>query len=66
MLRVVVVGSSHTEMSVGVPALPAAGRTVLGDSFTATPGGKGASREQSEMLGKGNSSSAGNTHDNAL
>ena len=42
MRRVVVVGSSNTDMTVRVPVLPAAGQTVLGDSFATTPGGKGA------------------------
>ena len=42
MRRVVVVGSSNTDMTGRVPVLPAAGQTVLGDSFATTPGGKGA------------------------
>jgi len=44
MPRVVVVGSSNTDMTVRVPVLPAAGQTVLGDSFATTPGGKGANQ----------------------
>ena len=44
MRRVVVVGSSNTDMTVRVPVLPAAGQTVLGDSFVTTPGGKGANQ----------------------
>ena len=44
MHRVVVVGSSNTDMTVRVPVLPAAGQTVLGDSFATTPGGKGANQ----------------------
>jgi ribokinase len=44
MGRVVVVGSSNTDMTVRVPRLPAAGETVLGSTFAATPGGKGANQ----------------------
>src|SRR5271166_898057 len=44
MRRVLVVGSSNTDMTVRVPVLPAAGQTVLGDSFATTPGGKGANQ----------------------
>ena len=44
MPRVVVVGSSNTDMTVRVPALPAAGQTVLGDTFAISPGGKGANQ----------------------
>jgi ribokinase len=44
MPRVIVVGSSNTDMTVRVPGLPAAGQTVLGDSFAITPGGKGANQ----------------------
>ena len=44
MPRVVVVGSSNTDMTVRVPALPGAGQTVLGDGFAISPGGKGANQ----------------------
>jgi ribokinase len=44
MGRVVVVGSSNTDMTVRVPRLPAAGETVLGSKFATTPGGKGANQ----------------------
>jgi len=44
MPRVVVVGSSNTDMTVRVPRLPAPGQTVLGSTFTTTPGGKGANQ----------------------
>src|SRR5436305_10513822 len=44
MPRVIVFGSSNTDMTVRVPGLPAAGQTVLGDSFAITPGGKGANQ----------------------
>jgi ribokinase len=44
MPRVIVVGSSNTDMTVRVPRLPAAGQTVLGSIFSTTPGGKGANQ----------------------
>jgi ribokinase len=44
MPRVVVCGSSNTDMTVRMPDLPAAGQTVLGDSFAVSPGGKGANQ----------------------
>src|SRR5690349_23415404 len=44
MPRVVVFGSSNTDMTVRLPRLPAAGQTVLGRSFLTTPGGKGANQ----------------------
>jgi ribokinase len=44
MPRIVVVGSSNTDMTVRLPTLPAAGQTVLGSSFATTPGGKGANQ----------------------
>ncbi len=44
MSRVVVVGSSNTDMTVRLPALPAPGQTVLGSGFAISPGGKGANQ----------------------
>jgi ribokinase len=44
MGRVVVFGSSNTDMTVRVPRLPSPGQTVLGSSFATTPGGKGANQ----------------------
>jgi ribokinase len=44
MPRVVVIGSSNTDMTVTLPRLPAPGQTVLGRSFLTTPGGKGANQ----------------------
>lgn len=44
MARVVVFGSSNTDMTVRLPRLPAPGQTVLGHSFLTTPGGKGANQ----------------------
>lgn len=44
MPRVVVFGSSNTDMTARLPRLPAPGQTVLGHSFLTTPGGKGANQ----------------------
>ncbi len=44
MPRVVVFGSSNTDMTVRLPALPAPGQTMLGRSFLTAPGGKGANQ----------------------
>src|SRR5262245_25040046 len=44
MPRVVVIGSSNTDMTVRVPRLPGPGQTILGSSFATTPGGKGANQ----------------------
>jgi ribokinase len=44
MPRVVVFGSSNTDMTVRVPRLPAPGQTILGSTFSISPGGKGANQ----------------------
>jgi ribokinase len=44
MPRIVLFGSSNTDMTVRVPSLPAPGETVLGGPFASTPGGKGANQ----------------------
>jgi ribokinase len=44
MPRVVVVGSSNTDMTVRLPRLPAPGQTMLGSAFSTSPGGKGANQ----------------------
>src|SRR3954471_22939211 len=44
MARVVVLGSSNTDMSVRLPHLPLPGQTVLGGSLLTGPGGKGANQ----------------------
>lgn len=41
---VVIVGSSNTDLVVGVPRLPAPGETVTGHRFQKVPGGKGANQ----------------------
>ncbi len=42
--RVVVVGSSNTDMVVPVPHIPGVGETVLGEDLIIAPGGKGANQ----------------------
>jgi ribokinase len=44
MARVLVLGSSNTDMTVRLPRLPAPGQTVLGGALTLGPGGKGANQ----------------------
>lgn len=44
MPRIVVVGSSNTDLVVRVPHLPAPGETVLGGEFVMAAGGKGANQ----------------------
>jgi ribokinase len=44
MGKVVVVGSSNTDMVFGTPRMPKAGETVMGNSFDQLPGGKGANQ----------------------
>lgn len=42
--KIVVVGSTNTDMVVNIPKLPQQGETVLGGEFRMTPGGKGANQ----------------------
>ena len=44
MARVLVLGSSNTDMTVRLPRLPTPGQTVLGSSLLTGPGGKGANQ----------------------
>ena len=44
MPRLLVIGSSNTDMTVRLPALPRPGETVLGGSFFTGAGGKGANQ----------------------
>jgi ribokinase len=44
MPRVVVLGSSNTDMTVRLPRLPGRGETILGGEFLKGPGGKGANQ----------------------
>lgn len=42
--KIIVIGSSNTDMTVKTEYLPKPGETVLGDGFIMTPGGKGANQ----------------------
>ena len=42
--KIIVVGSSNTDMVVKVPNIPAPGETVMGSEFMTIPGGKGANQ----------------------
>lgn len=44
MKKIVVIGSSNTDMIVKVPKIPAPGETVLGNEFLTVQGGKGANQ----------------------
>ncbi len=44
MAKVIVVGSTNTDMTVRVPRIPAPGETVLGRDFQISGGGKGANQ----------------------
>src|SRR5579871_5493538 len=44
MPRLLVLGSSNTDMTVQLPRLPERGQTVLGGSLRDGPGGKGANQ----------------------
>lgn len=44
MSKVVVIGSSNTDMIIQVPHLPGPGETVLGGAFSTAAGGKGANQ----------------------
>ena len=44
MAKVVVVGSTNTDLTVRVPRIPARGETALGRDFRITAGGKGANQ----------------------
>lgn len=42
--KIIVIGSSNTDMVVKVPHIPAPGETILGSDFLTIPGGKGANQ----------------------
>lgn len=44
MNKVLVIGSSNTDMVVKVPRIPAPGETIMGGEFSIIPGGKGANQ----------------------
>ena len=44
MSRIIVIGSSNTDMVIKTQKLPAPGETILGGTFLMNPGGKGANQ----------------------
>jgi Sugar kinases, ribokinase family len=44
MKKILILGSSNTDMTVKTPAMPVPGETVLGGEFTMSAGGKGANQ----------------------
>jgi ribokinase len=44
MSRIIVIGSSNTDMVIKSKKLPAPGETILGGTFLMNPGGKGANQ----------------------
>jgi ribokinase len=44
MRRIIVIGSSNTDMVIKTEKLPAPGETILGGKFLMNPGGKGANQ----------------------
>lgn len=54
MSRIVVIGSSNTDMVVKSKKIPAPGETVLGGSFLMNPGGKGANQAVAASRLRGN------------
>ncbi len=44
MAKIVVVGSSNTDMVVTTPRIPVPGETIMGNDFSIHPGGKGANQ----------------------
>jgi ribokinase len=53
MARVLVLGSSNTDMTIRLPSLPRPGETVLGGSLISGPGGKGANQAVAVARGGG-------------
>ena len=70
-MKIIVVGSSNTDMIIKVPRIPKPGETILGGIFQTAAGGKGANQavaaaraaNGSSMLeyGRGTSSENGNS-----
>ena len=54
MGKIVVIGSSNTDMVVTSPKMPAPGETVMGNDFDIIPGGKGANQAVAAARADGN------------
>ncbi len=61
MSKIIVVGSSNTDMIVKVPRIPAPGETILGGKFVKAAGGKGANQAVSAARSGGNVTFVANT-----
>jgi ribokinase len=64
--RIVVVGSSNTDMVIQAPRLPRAGETVLGGRFLTAAGGKGANQAVGAARAGGNVAFIGRVGNDAL
>ena len=53
MKKIVVVGSSNTDMVINVDRIPKGGETVIGNNFSMIPGGKGANQAVAASRGGG-------------
>ncbi len=54
MKRILVIGSSNTDMIVNVPRIPKSGETILGGKFLLAAGGKGANQAVAAARSDGN------------
>jgi ribokinase len=54
MKRILVVGSSNTDLIIRAPEIPRPGETLLGGEFSAVPGGKGANQAVAAARAGGN------------
>ena len=54
MSKIIVLGSSNTDMIVKVPRIPAPGETILGGKFVKAAGGKGANQAVAAARSGGN------------
>ncbi|MDZ7718599.1 MAG: ribokinase [Balneolaceae bacterium] len=61
MSKIIVVGSSNTDMIVKVPRIPAPGETILGGKFVKAAGGKGANQAVAAARSGGNVTFIANT-----
>jgi ribokinase len=63
MSKIIVVGSSNTDMIVKVPRIPAPGETILGGKFVKAAGGKGANQAVAAARSGGDVTFIANTGD---
>jgi ribokinase len=66
MSKIIVIGSSNTDMIVKVPRIPAPGETILGGKFIKAAGGKGANQAVAAARSGGEVTFIANTGDDAL